>query len=145
MIGPFRDENRYLSNFYISPFEINGVKYRTVEHFYQSMKTVIPGERVQVINANSPGNAKRLGRNVTIRNDWDEVKIWVMTLGVYSKFSQNRHLADKLLATGGEELVELNNWHDNYWGYCSCRKCINVKSRNKLGKTLMLVRNLLKG
>jgi len=56
------------------------------------------------------------------------------------KFAQNPDLRKKLLATGTEELVEGNTWHDNYWGDCSCPECKNIKGRNQLGITLMRVR-----
>ena len=54
-------------------------------------------------------------------------------------------LAEKLLATGDEEVVEGNTWHDRYWGRCKCVKhegeCLNW-----LGRILMRVRaDLRKG
>jgi predicted NAD-dependent protein-ADP-ribosyltransferase YbiA (DUF1768 family) len=45
-------------------------------------------------------------------------------------------LAEKLLATGEEILVEGNTWHDNFWGRCSCRNC-RGKGVNHLGQLLM--------
>ena len=59
-----------------------------------------------------------------------------------TKFSI-KGLKEKLLATGDEELVEGNFWHDNFWGVCSCSKCGN-KGQNKLGKLLMQVREEIK-
>jgi predicted NAD-dependent protein-ADP-ribosyltransferase YbiA (DUF1768 family) len=43
-------------------------------------------------------------------------------------------LAEKLLATGDEELVEGNTWNDRFWGVC------RGEGRNELGKILMRVR-----
>ena len=57
-----------------------------------------------------------------------------------AKFTMNESLKERLLATGDEELVEGNEWHDNYWGNCTCDNCKDIPGRNQLGKTLMKVR-----
>ena len=86
----------------------------------------------------SPSVAKRKGRKVTLRNDWEEVKFWVM-LGVCSaKFTQNKDLAEQLLATGDEELIEGNTWGDRTWGM------VNGTGKNWLGKILMQIREELR-
>lgn len=56
-----------------------------------------------------------------------------------AKFTQHKDLAEKLLETGDEELVEGNKWNDTYWGVC------NGKGKNQLGKILMRIREELKG
>ena len=70
--------------------------------------------------------------------DWEEVKDQIMYEICLAKFTQNEELKEKLLATGNEELVEGNTWHDTYWGVC------NRRGKNKLGKILMRVRSELK-
>jgi predicted NAD-dependent protein-ADP-ribosyltransferase YbiA (DUF1768 family) len=45
-----------------------------------------------------------------------------------------------LLATGDEELIEGNTWHDNTWGNCVCQKCQDIPGRNMLGMLLMELR-----
>ena len=82
--------------------------------------------------------AKKLGRTVKLRPDWNEVKLSVMLEVLRHKFNQNPDLADKLLATGDTLLQEGNTWHDYYWGVC------NGKGENNLGKLLMLVRQELR-
>lgn len=54
---------------------------------------------------------------------------------------KNPVLQAKLLAVKGE-IVEHNQWHDNFWGSCTCPKCGN-KGNNALGKMLMNLRNEL--
>ena len=83
--------------------------------------------------------AKRLGRRVRLRSDWEQVKYDVMLDVVRAKFNQHPDLAQKLLATGDEELVEGNDWGDTYWGVC------NGRGKNMLGKILMRVRAELRG
>ena len=56
------------------------------------------------------------------------------------KFTRNRDLKEKLLATGDAELIEGNTWHDTYWGYDITKK----RGKNKLGKILMVVREDLR-
>ena len=57
---------------------------------------------------------------------------------VRAKFDQHPDLAQKLLETGDEELVEGNTWGDRYWGVCG------GKGKNMLGKILMRVREELR-
>lgn len=112
MIGPFSGEYRFLSNFYIEPAR-GGL---TNEHFFQAEKTLDPEERAFVMRANGPGQAKKRGRMITLREDWDAVKNSVMLSGLRNKFYLDPNLRGMLLATGDEELVEINTWGDRYWG-----------------------------
>lgn len=142
-IGPFRDEYRWLSNFWESPFEIMGALYKTTEHFYQAMKCANGIDRWEVLSTETPGQAKRVGASVAIRPDWDEIKVATMRIASFSKFSQSRELAQKLIATADIELIEFNHWHDNFWGHCTCEACEDVEHHNNLGKILMDVREHL--
>jgi ribA/ribD-fused uncharacterized protein len=136
MIDNFEGRYAFLSNFYPSPMEIDGIIYPTNEHFFQAMKVLTPKERKVIAAAETPGLAKRLGRQVNLRWDWESVKDEVMLIGLRYKFS-DPELAEKLLDTGDEELIEGNWWGDTYWGVC------NGVGKNKLGKLLMQVREEL--
>jgi predicted NAD-dependent protein-ADP-ribosyltransferase YbiA (DUF1768 family) len=65
-----------------------------------------------------------------------------MMRGLRLKF-QDPKLRAMLLATGNEELIEGNTWHDNTWGDCSCDACKDIEGKNMLGKLLMKVRDEL--
>lgn len=52
----------------------------------------------------TPGEAKRLGRQMKMRPDWDEIKFNVMREVVMAKFTQNPDLYQRLLATGNATL-----------------------------------------
>jgi ribA/ribD-fused uncharacterized protein len=143
MIDCFDGKWAFLSNFYWNEIEYEGIVYPTNEHFFQAMKTLDSDERRQIANCLTPGQAKRMGRRVALRSDWESVKEDVMLLGLCLKFADEQ-LADWLLETGDEELVEGTTWHDNEWGNCSCPKCINIEGKNKLGKLLMKVRDMIK-
>ena len=141
MINSFDGEYAFLSNFYFSPMVIDNVVYTTNEHFFQAMKSLNPKERQVIALAPTLGKAKRLGRKVSLRKDWEDIKEEVMLIGLRHKFS-NPDLRRKLLATGNEELIEGTTWHDNYWGICSCEAC-GGQGKNRLGKLLMQVREEL--
>lgn len=139
MIAIFDNEYAFLSNFYESPFEVDGITYPTVEHFFQAMKSKNVEGRKKIAAAPTPGKAKRLGRTIELRKDWEEIKDTVMWNGLRHKF-QIPELREKLLATGNEELIEGNFYHDNIWGNCLCAECQNKPGRNMLGMLLMKVR-----
>lgn len=127
-IDSFSGEYRFLSNFYITP---DG---KSVEHYYQAAKACNITDYLRIISADSPGNAKRLGRQIVIRSDWDNIKLVVMEQLLIKKFS-DYDLARKLLETGDTELIEGNHWGDVYWGVC------NGVGHNNLGRILMKIRD----
>jgi len=133
VIDSFDGEFAFLSNFYDSPFEEEGILYPTVEHYFQAMKSKDVEGRKKIAAAPTPGKAKYLGRTTELRKDWEEIKDTVMWSGLRHKF-QIPELREKLLATGNEELIEGNWWGDTTWGVC------NGKGENRLGKLLMKIR-----
>lgn len=139
MIDFFDGEYAFLSNFYNASCIFEGKLYPTVEHAFQAAKSLNHAERDWIAAAGSPGLAKRLGRRINLRPDWEKVKFDVMEECLRSKFA-DPILKQKLLATGDEELVEGNYWHDNTYGNCSCEKCKDIVGRNMLGNILMKLR-----
>jgi ribA/ribD-fused uncharacterized protein len=96
--------------------------------------------------APTPGQSKKRGRNVTLRDNWDSIERFAaMRSTVGAKFLGNRDLAKKLLDTGDCELVEANEWHDQVWGDCYCGEpqC-EEDGQNHLGKLLMELRTDLR-
>ena len=130
----FTDNYAFLSNFYEAPIIYNGVKYRNGESAYQAQKCP---ERSAEFTTTWGAAAKKLGKEVALRADWDEIKLPLMYEIVKAKFTQNPELAARLKSTGDAELIEGNYWHDTYWGVCS------GKGENNLGKILMKVRDEL--
>jgi ribA/ribD-fused uncharacterized protein len=138
-IRGFNGEWAFLSNFAVSRIIVSGKAYATVEHAYQAHKAVRPADHERIRQADTAGQAKRLGRQVPIRDDWEQVKVALMELFVGRKF-QDPWMAEHLLATDNRLLVETNTWHDDYWGDCVCAGHIHRPGRNELGKVLMAIR-----
>lgn len=143
MINKFEGKYDFLSNFYPSQITIDSVNYPTVEHAFQAAKTRSFLKRIEISKLDTPREAKKVGRQVKLRSDWETIKDQVMYDCLKEKFKITE-LREKLLATGNEELIEGTIWHDNYWGNCSCEKCKNIEGKNMLGKTLMKVREELR-
>lgn len=144
-IGIFQFKGRYsfLSNFYKSPICYRKAVYKTAEHLFQALKTRDSAIRKTIRDMGFPGEARKFGRVIDLRDDWEDVKDNAMLITLRLKFSQNPRLRKRLLGTNKRYLAEFNYWHDNYWGDCRCPKCRFIVGRNQLGKTLMQVRKEL--
>jgi len=136
----FAGEHAFLSNFHPSIVHLDGVAYPTVEHAFQAAKCLDPRERGRIRDCSSPARAKSLGRRVSLRRDWEPMKLVVMESLVREKFSAHPDLKRALLATGARHLVEGNTWGDTFWGVVFSRR----RGRNHLGRILMRVRRKLR-
>ena len=137
VINQFQGEYRFLSNFWPCKIPYLEHLYPSVENAYQAAKCNSPEDRAQFITI-SAGEAKRLGRRIQIKDDWDDIKLDVMEFLVTRKFLRYTSLMDKLKETGSAEIVEGNYWGDSYWG-------VDLKTnsgRNELGKILMRIRDM---
>ena len=143
VIDNFRGKYAFLSNFYPAEvvdmdFNVKGaIRYKTVEHAFQAAKTKDFAERLEFANLDSPSSAKSKGRHIKLREDWGDVKEYVMYTYLKQKFSIPE-LKTKLLETGDAILVEGNTWGDRFWGV------YNGEGKNLLGTLLMQVRKELR-
>lgn len=124
------------------PLEYQGIKYYAPENFYQAMK--LPEDRLDLreeIASLPPKKSKLSIKRYKWREDWNKDEaIKVMKTALYYKFNRCTSWSEQLLATGDEEIIEWNNWHDTFWG-----KDVNTKEgENHLGKILMEIRLMLK-
>ena len=137
-IDKFRGEYYFLSNFYPATVSYNGLEYQNNEAAFQAQKVLDVEEQIP-FTLLSPKDAKRRGRKVRLRSDWEAVKDGIMEEIVRAKFSQHKDLEEKLITTGDALLIEGNTWNDRYWG-------VDVKTgagHNHLGKILMKIRTEL--
>ncbi|MBR6790027.1 MAG: NADAR family protein [Oscillospiraceae bacterium] len=138
-IAEFRNETFFLSNFYESPVTYGGITYGSNEAAFQAQKCLTEGEKAAFAPLR-PGEAKKKGRRVKLRPDWEQVKVGIMQEIVRAKFTQNEELRALLLATGDAVLEEGNTWNDTFWG-------VHLKTgqgQNHLGRILMQVREELR-
>ena len=142
MINEFKGEYSWLSNFYMRPVVIANITFPTNEHFFAANKTLNREQFMWVVDALSPSIAKRRGREIQLRDNWYEVRVEVMAVGLYQKYTQHPDLKQKLLNTNKEMLIEGNYWHDNFWGNCFCKRCHDIQGENMLGRLHMELRKL---
>lgn len=128
------------------PYEYQGLIFKAPENFFQAMKT--RKDLVEIrrnISLMSPGQAKRFWRNKYnknnyMRNDWHNISLDVMEFILRVKFKPGTSHHDRLIQTEGI-IVEVNNWHDNFWGACNCPKCEKKEKFNHLGLILTKLRD----
>ncbi len=126
----FRGEYYFLSNMYECPITYNGLTYKCVESAFQAQKDLSRSK--DFINLNG-FEAKRLGRKIHLRSDWEYVKLSIMKSLLQIKFS-DIVLLNKLKSIN-EPIIEENTWHDTYWGMC------NRIGYNHLGILLEEIKN----
>jgi ribA/ribD-fused uncharacterized protein len=130
----FSGEYAFLSNFYPCNLVWKGKHYRTSEHTYQAAKAITEEDHELVRNSKTAGEAKKNGRKIKMRPDFENRKLAIMKEILLIKFSLPE-LRDKLLATGEAKLVEGNTWGDQEWGQ------VDGVGKNYLGKILMEIRD----
>ena len=136
----FKDEYDFLSNFYPCDIYFLGIFFPSAEHAYVAAKTTDQFVRQEIATLSTPGEAKRFGRDLDLRPDWDDIKFDVMQQLVFAKFvMQHPELGKRLRAIPEDiEIIEHNTWHDNFWGICECGKCEG--GQNILGSLLQSTR-----
>lgn len=142
-IESFSGPYKFLSNFFWSKLEFEGLIYPSVEHAFQAAKLKDNEARSNAgfTNQNlSFKDAKHLGRNVALRDDWKEIREAVMASCLRAKFS-DATLETKLKGTGQRELID-GHWGspDLIWGY----HYPSQAGENRLGKLLMELREQLR-
>ncbi len=160
VISSFKDDFRFLSNFWELKNPItdtnSSFEFYTVETAYVASKTRSLDLQYK-ISKMKPGVAKKFGKTINLSNPEtfpnreafeSEYKLELMRFLVKQKFQNNPDLAEKLSLTGVTYLIEGNDWHDNFFGVCSCGNCPSEKiiiekfGRNHLGIILMETRAL---
>lgn len=142
--------NAFLSNFHAEPMhchnltarpagpvqsKVIGLSWRTGEHLFAALKASMASDFMMVYSQTAPGQAKRRGRRLALRKDWEAVKYDTMVYVVQQKFAPGSVLAKSLIRTKDSMLVEGTEWADRVWG-------VDLNSRyrpgrNWLGRTLM--------
>ena len=130
----FRNEYWFLSNMYPCEIRVNGLVFTCAEACFQSFKTTDLNERKKFQGIDR-FKAKKLGTSVSLRSDWNDIRIEVMSRDIHAKFKQHPDLTKKLQDTGDLPIIEDNTWKDTFWGVCNGKGC------NLLGQILMSERD----
>lgn len=146
----FHSQHSFLSNFYPAPITVNGTNYPTAEHLYQATKSLECGDRNaarEVRQSLSALDAKRVADRVKTTPEWNQKKDQTLQKILSEKFTQNPHLADRLLETGEKVLNEATA--DYHFGigatlHSNLIGSKTYKGDNVLGKLLAKVRTQLR-
>ncbi|MEQ9503596.1 MAG: NADAR family protein [Deltaproteobacteria bacterium] len=144
-----------LSQWYVFPFEVDGVTYVTAEHWMMAGKARLFGDGAMlaaILAAPSPADAKKLGRRVRGFDEaaWKAARFDLVTEGNVAKFAADEALRTFLLGTGETILVEAAP-RDRIWGIGMGVDNPDVhdpakwRGANLLGFALVRARQILQG
>ncbi len=147
------EENGYLSNWYLSEFQINNLSFSSMEQYMMYRKASLFEDKAiagEIMMTSNVGKIKALGRKVSGYSDlvWNGLRQVVVYNGLLEKFKQNEELRKKLLVTGNSVLAECAVM-DKIWGIGLSMKDENRfdmskwTGQNLLGFTLMEIREQL--
>ena len=125
-----------LDNFSPHSIVYNGQKYPTAEHLYQALKFDNPKIVAEIIDANSPLQAKIIASKYKQQriNNWSETKVQTMKKVLNLKLYQHPEIQDYLKSTNESELIE-NNPEDDFWGIG------DGNGQNMIGKIWMEIKS----
>lgn len=108
------------SNWYPSPFTLDGVAYNCVEQWMMACKARVFHDReseCKILDSRSPKEQKALGRAVKNfqENVWATCRYEMTLQGIIEKYRQNDGLRRLLLASGSLVPVEASPY-DRVWG-----------------------------
>ncbi len=142
-----------LSQWYVAPFEADGVRYRSAEHYMMAHKALLFGDQAcyqAMLEAATPAQVKALGRQVRGFDEapWQAARSDIVVAANLAKFSQHPRLRQFLLSSAGQVLVEASPV-DPVWGVGLAASDPAIlsparwKGLNLLGFALMRVRAAL--
>ncbi|MFJ2091857.1 NADAR family protein [Streptomyces sp. NPDC087901] len=144
-----------LSQWWPSPFTVDGVTYASAEHWMMAGKARLFGDAEaaqRAVAAKSPAQAKKEGRLVRDFDEtvWQRERFGLVVAGSIHKFGQDPALRKFLLGTGDRMLVEASP-KDRIWGIGLAADDPRAENPstwqglNLLGFALMEARSALRG
>ena len=154
MITKFKGQYEFLDPAYYCLAEYDGEFYNSAEAAFLAAQFDSAYFRSMFRNPVLPiWRARELAKKLQQRHDWTPaLSIEIMRQITLDKFSRTPTLRAALLPTRNERIVAENNWHEQFWGHCTCatrpgkygrRSSCSVPGRNHLGEVLMSVRDQL--
>ncbi|GAB7346551.1 hypothetical protein MBLNU457_5229t1 [Dothideomycetes sp. NU457] len=151
----FEQPYGFLSQWYESTFEHEGVNYTSTEMWMMYQKAKLFGDEAiaeEMLDATKPAQFKALGRKVKGFDEkkWNANKLRIVEEGNYLKFTKcenHTELSKMLLATGEREIVEASPY-DKIWGIGfkadGAERCRKHWGQNLLGIAITNVRTRLR-
>ena len=138
------------SQWWPSPFELEGVQYASAEHYMMAEKARLFGDeasRLAILQAATPAAAKKLGAQASgfVEEIWCQHRFDIVVRGNLARFTQNAEIGEFLRNTGGRVLAEASPV-DRIWGIGlaeddpRCQHPDQWQGLNLLGFALMEVR-----
>ena len=139
---------------YEAPFEIDGVRFTTIEQYISYMKCILFGDKDSALSVLGTQRETRqreiaMGSEAFLETVWKGERQIIVIYGLLAQFRQNPEIRDLLLSTGDAYLVSCSHMDVIY----SCGYRIDEerrldaakwRGRNVLGFALMAVRDILK-
>lgn len=128
-----------LSNLSSHPVELDGHRWPTSEHYYQSRKFIESDDQLLIKNLEDPIDAWRMTRKMheKVRPDWDNLKEVFMKKVLLAKALQHKIVWETLRSTENLMIVE-EAADDPYWGTGE-----DGNGKNRLGVLWMEVREMM--
>lgn len=146
--------NGYLSIWYPSPFELDGIGYCCAGQYIIRTKALTFGDTAhaeEVMITDDPSEMQLIDRLMMNYDEhaWAGIRQVVAYRALKAKFAQNPLLRERLLATGDSIIAECD-YADHVWGIGfhstdqRVKKVAEWRGRNMLGFALMIVREELR-
>jgi ribA/ribD-fused uncharacterized protein len=143
------------SQWYLSPFVVDNINYKTAAHWMMAHKAGLFGDYEtfhRILMAETSSEVKELGRQVRGFDEmkWNEKKFELVRTGNIHKFNQHKKLKDFLIDTGENVIVEASAT-DTVWGIGLNQEVPMIENpyswrgENRLGFALMEARDFLRG
>lgn len=125
-----------LRNEFPAPIVMGNRTYPTVAHAYWALAVADEHRQAEILGAERPYDAQKLAEDSTLRDDWPQVRVAVMTRLLRAKFQQHPEFAETLMATGATRLI-YTEVGSTFWGQRG------LEGRNWMGRLLELTRSEL--
>jgi ribA/ribD-fused uncharacterized protein len=135
VIGEFKNEYRWLSNFAPCCIILDNAEYQSVEHAYMSAKSDDKEWKHFCQTEQKASSVKKASADISLIDDWTSKRVEIMNQCLCQKYAQDPYKS-LLIATQAEYLQEGNNWEDKFWGVC----LETNEGENILGKLIMEIR-----
>lgn len=138
-----------LSNWSKHAIVVDGITYKTLEHWLMYHKAIFMGDPETadaILKAPTPELAKELGRKVKNFDEgkWVRGRYQIMVQGVTHKMNQHPEVKQKLMSTVGKTIAEASPY-DTIWGIgrsATEAARLGFRGQNLLGKAWMQAREV---